>query len=330
MAVTIYDVGREAGVSISTVSRSLNDSFTIPEKTKQKVLEAAERLEYRPNARAKNFARQSTGTVLFATDLYKNIAYENPHLLEIICGVTTELDKKGYAILLKSVTRQLAPEYLKQVIMERVVDGLIVHANILSEEFTCFLSKCDFPYLVIGKPDSRTGICWMDVNHEQAGELAANYLLDRGYRKIAFLVGSEDQLSRSRQTGINHAMGEEELEVELVICNSNFNVEDDLLESLLTRSEPPEVLLCSNNHLALHCIQFINRTGRKTPDDIAVLTFDNYPFSTITEPKISAIDVDMNDLGVNAAQFILQRMKKPNLRTQSFCTLPSVMEREST
>lgn len=170
----------------------------------------------------------------------------------------------------------------------------------------------------------------MDVNHEQAGELAANYLLDRGYRKIAFLVGSEDQLSRSRQTGINHAMGEEELEVELVICNSNFNVEDDLLESLLTRAEPPEVLLCSNNHLALHCIQFINRTGRKTPDDIAVLTFDNYPFSTITEPKISAIDVDMNDLGVNAAQFILQRMKKPNLRTQSFCTLPSVMEREST
>ena len=77
MAVTIYDVAKEAGVSIGTVSKALNDSYTIPDQTKEMIREIADRLGYRPNARAKNFARQATGTVLFITDFYQNIAFDN-------------------------------------------------------------------------------------------------------------------------------------------------------------------------------------------------------------------------------------------------------------
>ena len=83
MAVTIYDVAKEAGVSIATVSKALNDSYTIPDQTKAAIREIADRLGYRPNARAKNFARQASGTVLFITDFYQNIAFENPHMFEI-------------------------------------------------------------------------------------------------------------------------------------------------------------------------------------------------------------------------------------------------------
>ena len=82
MAVTIYDVAKEAGVSIGTVSKALNDSSTIPDQTKETIREIADRLGYRPNARARNFARQATGTVLFLTDFYPNIAFENPHMFD--------------------------------------------------------------------------------------------------------------------------------------------------------------------------------------------------------------------------------------------------------
>lgn len=330
MVATIYDVAKEAGVSISTVSKALNDSYTIPEQTKQMIREVAQRLEYHPNSRAKNFARQSTGTVIFATDLYKNVAFENPHLFEIVCGVITQLNKKSYALLLKPVTKQLAPEYLRQVIQERTADGLLIHANILSDELSALLSKSDFPYLIIGKPEVRTSVCWMDVNHEQAGELAANYLLQRGYRRIAFLIGTSDPLTQSRMRGIDHAMAEEDLCAEQMLCNSDYTIDEEKLAALFARETPPEVLLCSNNHLALHCVQYLHRIGKKIPQEVAILTFDNYPFSMLTEPKISAVDVDMQELGINAAQFILRRIKKPNLRTQSYCTSPSVLEREST
>lgn len=88
MAVTIYDLAREAGVSISTVSKALSGSYTISEKTRRHVLETARRLQYKPNARARSFARQKSGTVIFATELYQSIAFENPHMFAILTGVT--------------------------------------------------------------------------------------------------------------------------------------------------------------------------------------------------------------------------------------------------
>ncbi len=331
MAVTIYDVANEAGVSIATVSKALNDSYTIPDKTKAAIREIADRLGYRPNARAKNFARQASGTMLFITDLYQNIAFENPHLFEIISGITTYLDEKDYSLTLKPLSKQAAPHYIRDIIQQRQADALIIHANILSTELAAILSRVEFPYLVIGRPGFRCNVCWMDVNHEQAGQLAANYLLDKGYRQMAFIMGQEeDSLSQSRLAGINQVMAEEELTVEVICNQSPYALDDEVLDRLLTRHPHPEVLLCSNNHLALHCLQHIRRLGLAVPKDVALLTFDNYPFSMLTDPAITAVEVDMHDMGVNAARFVLQRIRKPNLQTQSYCTSPCILEREST
>ena len=279
MAVTIYDVAKEAGVSIATVSKALNDSYTIPDQTKAAIREIADRLGYRPNARAKNFARQASGTVLFITDLYQNIAFENPHMFEIISGITTYLDGKDYSLTLKPLTKQAAPLYIRDIIQQRQADALIIHAYILSTELAAILSRVDFPYLVIGKPDFRCNICWIDVNHEQAGQIAANYLLDKGYRQMAFIMGQEeDALSQSRLRGINQVMSEEELTVELVCNESPYALDDTVLDSLLMRHPRPEVLLCSNNHLALHCLQHIHRLGMRVPQDIARRTLTTICF----------------------------------------------------
>ena len=329
MAVTIYDVAKEAGVSIATVSKALNDSYTIPDQTKAAIREIADRLGYRPNARAKNFARQASGTVLFITDFYQNIAFENPHMFEIISGIATYLDGKDYSLTLKPLTKQAATLYIRDIIQQRQADALIIHAFVLSPELAAILSRVDFPYLVIGKPGFRCNICWIDVNHEQAGQIAANYLLDKGYRRMAFITGQEnDALSQSRLRGINQVMSEEELSVEVVCNESPYALDDEALYGLLMRRPRPEVLLCSNNHLALHCLQYIRRIGLKVPQDIALLTFDNYPFSMLTDPAITAVEVDMHDMGVNAARFVLQRIRKPNLQTQSYCTSPCILERE--
>ena len=125
-------------------------------------------------------------------------------------------------------------------------------------------------------------------------------------------------------------MDEEELAVEVVCGSSPCDLDDAALDELLSRRVRPEVLLCANNHLALHCLQYIRRRGLKIPQDVALLTFDNYPFSMLMDPTVTAVEVDMYDMGVNAARFVLQRVRKPNLRTQSYVTSPCILEREST
>ena len=78
------------------------------------------------------------------------------------------------------------------------------------------------------------------------------------------------------------------------------------------------------------CMQSIRTEKFSIPEDIAIMTFDNYPFSMLTVPTLTAIEVDMYDMGNQAARFMLQKIKKPNLQTQSFCTTPILLEREST
>ena len=263
-------MAREAGVSIATVSKALNDSSTISEHTKERIRETAERLGYRPNARAQSFARQASGIVFFLADFYRNIAFENPHMFEIISGTAAYLEKKGYSLLFKPLSRQEAPKVIRDIIQERQADALILHAHILTAELAAILTRVDFPYLVIGKPNQRSSVCWMDVNHEQAGQIAANYLLDKGYRHMAFIMGREDDaIARSRLTGIRQAMDEEELAVEVVCGSSPCDLDDAALDELLSRRVRPEVLLCANNHLALHCLQYIRRRGLKIPQDVA-------------------------------------------------------------
>lgn len=332
MAATIYDLAEKAGVSISTVSKALNDSYSISEKTKQRIREIADSIGYKPNARARSFARRKNGIILFAADLSRGVGFENPHMFEIVTGVDRYLEEKGYSLILKHVTKDNAPEAVKELMLSEEADGIIIHAGILSKQLAFVLGKEQYPHLVIGKPDFSSALSWIDVSHESAGQIAANYLLDKGYRRIVFLMGDEkeDQISLRRLDGINMVFEEEELTIETMTGITNFEESRMVTEEILKRDQIPEVILCTNNYLAMGCLQSIRAKRLRIPEDVAIMTFDNYPFSMLTVPTLTAIEVDMYDMGNQAARFMLQKIKKPNLQTQSFCTTPLLLEREST
>ena len=332
MSATIYDLAEAAGVSISTVSKALNDSYSISEKTKKRIREIADSMGYKPNARARSFARRKNGIILFAADLSRGVGFENPHMFESVTGVDRYLDEKGYSLILKHVTKDAAPESVKELMLSEEADGIIIHAGILTKQLAFVLGKEQYPHLIIGKPDFANTLSWIDVSHESAGQIAANYLLDKGYRRIVFLMGDakEDQISLRRLDGINMVFEEEELSIETIAGITNYEESRVIAEEILRRDQIPEVILCTNNYLAMGCMQSIRTEKLSIPEDIAIMTFDNYPFSMLTVPTLTAIEVDMYDMGNQAARFMLQKIKKPNLQTQSFCTTPILLEREST
>lgn len=332
MANTIYDLARAAGVSIATVSRALNDHYAVSEETKARIRALAEEMDYRPNARARSFARQKSGIVLFVTDLHRNVAFENPHMFEIMTGISHYLDEKNYALLLKHVATGDAPQLIRELMIREQADGVIIHAAILSKALAGTLRHLDLPHLVIGKPDFPTPICWMDVNHEQAGQKAANYLLDKGYRRMVFLMGDQetDKISAARRDGMLHMFAEEELSFITLYGDSTYESGFMLCQEALSMPERPEILLCTNNYLAMACLQVLRQNGLSVPQDIAIMTFDNYPFSMLTQPQLTAVEADMYDMGQEAARFILRKIRMPELQTQSYCTIPRVVEREST
>ncbi len=332
MAGTIYDLAKAAGVSIATVSRALNDHYAVSEETKARVLSLAEEMDYRPNARARSFARQRSGIILFITDLHRHVAFENPHMFEIMTGISQYLDEKSYAMLIKHATTKDAPQMIREMMIQEQADGVMIHAAILCKALAGMLSHLSLPHLVIGKPDFPTSISWMDVNHEQAGQKAASYILDKGYRHMVYLMGEKetDKISDARRNGMLQMFEEEELTFATVYGDSTYESGLHLAEQCLSMPERPDILLCTNNYLAMACLQVIRHKGLNVPDDIAIMTFDNYPFAMLTQPQLTAIEADMYDMGQEAAHFILRKIKMPELQTQSYCTIPRIIERDST
>ena len=331
MAGTIYDLAKAAGVSIATVSRALNDHYAVSEETKARVRALAEEMDYRPNARARSFARQKSGVVLFVTDLHRNIAFDNPHMFEIMTGISQYLDEKNYALLLKHVSVKDAPQVIRDLMIREQADGLILHAAVLSKALAALLSRLSMPHLVIGRPDFPTSVCWMDVNHELAGQKAADYLLDKGYRRMVFLMGDQetDKISAARRTGMLRSFAEEDLTFTTLYGDSTYESGLRLTEEILSVRERPEALLCTNNYLAMGCLQVLRQHELRVPKDMAVMTFDNYPFSMLTQPQLTAVEADMFDMGQEAARFILRKIRVPELQTQSYCTVPRIVERDS-
>lgn len=329
MAVTIKDVAREAGVSTATVSKVMNQKGAISAQTQERVEAVMDRLGYRPNLRARNFARQNTNTIVFATELTKNCAFENPHMFEIMVGLQTSLSRKNYALHLVHVTRDNCMEILGGMIAGKSIDGLVLHISIVTRELEKIILKENFPHIVLGCPEYKTQLCWIDNNNVLSGEMAAACLHRQGYRRIAFIGGKKQDVgSAHRLQGYKNVLEQRHMRLIPEYVLGGFSTVESgslMMNTLLELPRRPDSVICANNYLAVGAMNALLKHGIQIPSEMGLITFDAYPFSRITEPKMTTVDIDVHDMGKQAGEIILKKIKKPNLQIQSYTTLASLI-----
>lgn len=334
MSVTIRDVAKAAGTSAATVSKVMNGSYSISQETTDRVNKVMEELDYHPNLRARNLAHKSSMTVVFVTTLGRNVGFQNPHMFEMMCGIEHTLSKKGYSLIVKSMMPEEAVDYVRQSFETKSADGFILHASVISQELDEMIYQKEIPHLVIGMPDFDSHFCWTDVDNKYAGEVAAKYLLTCGYCSVAYIGGTEkDHTSMHRLDGVVSILNQHD-----VIRPKNYvqygeSVPETgyaMTEQVLSGDKRPEAIICANNYLAYGCYKALHDLNIKIPDDIGVLSFDEYPFSQILDPQLTVVNIDMYDLGAEAGKTVLQIIKKPKMHVQSYITYPTVIERSST
>lgn len=335
MAITISDVAKEAGVSISTVSKVLNGWNTISPATKEKVQAAIQKLNYTPNTRAVNFARQATMNIVYLTALTQNEAYKNPHMFDIMCGVQNALAETGYSLTLEDTSRDSSPgETISRVISQKSADAIVVHGSAISKEAARLLVKEKYPHIVIGHPNFSRQLCWIDTNHTLAGEFAAEHMISCGYTDTAFIGGKHtDVISMQRQKGflgLMHKYGYQVAEEHILYTDSSIAESCQSALTLLTSKKRPRAIICENNMIALGVSKAIEKSGLRVPEDIAFLTFDVYPYSAIIDPIPTVIDINVYDMGRQAGMMILHKLKNPDLQIQSFTTLPLLIQGKTT
>ena len=334
MPVTIKDVAHEAGLSISTVSKAMNGANDVSEETTKRVLELARKLDYHPNVRAQNFARQASHSILFLTELQQGVGFSNPHLFEIIAGVEHFLRRKGYQLMVRGGSPAEACNAVRMAGTQQIVDGVILHASILSPELDQLIAQLSIPHIVIGYPSFPSRFSWIDSDNALAGGMAARHLVESGYRNIAFIGGwEEDKISAHRLDGIQNELKLHGKEIARSLIGSGDSTCDtgySMTKKMLQGSRKPDAIICANNYIAYGAFQALKDNGIEIPKKVALLTFDDAPFSRILKPQLTSVTIDVYDMGVQAAGHILTMIRKPNLNVQTYSTFPSLIIREST
>ncbi len=317
---TLSDVAKEANVAPMTVSRVVNTPDKVKPKTREKVLEAMERLHYHPNTAAKNLATNRTGIV----DIYIPAAIDlsNPFTMHFIAGISKTLSEKRYSFL---ILRDMSAQY--------PCDGYIATGLLRDEtlQFAQFAQNVGEPLVIFGHTRIEDVDC-IDVDNVQGSYLAVRHLIEAGHRAIAMVNVAEDKdYPIDRLSGYRQALEEAGIPFreELVrYCSNNPAEGAEAARALFSAHDPLSAVFCATDTIGIGVIQQLERMGKRVPLDVSVVGFDGLGHHLLSTPRITTVQQPIYEIGQMLATALLERIEG---RTEHIAKLvpPILLEEES-
>lgn len=332
---TIDQVAAQANVSIKTVSRVMNNEKNVSAKTRERVLQTAADLNYRPNMAARRLASQRSFMICL---LYDTAASD--YMIEIQFGVLERCDKDHYSLLIRPCgemsTRQIK-ETLQQIILQSNADGFILGPPLADNKSILeLLQSYNVPFVRISQSPGLTSRPCVGVEDEEAAFEMVSSLIRKGHRRIGFIKGNPKHGSTSdRLSGYRRALDENDVPLrEELIVDGHYEFEDGVkgakqLLSLTSRLRPTAIF-ASNDHMALGVLQFAGASGLKVPEDLAVCGFDDIEFAEFLWPSLTTVNQPIRLVAKTAADLLIRQLDGEYLNNVSIRLPATLVEREST
>jgi len=306
--ITIQQVADEAGVSVQTVSRVLNNRSDVAIETRKRINEIMLELGYRPNAMARSLASQRTRTLGLITEDFTDFFFT-----QVIAGAVNEAREQGYLIMLGSTERNLQdePEYIR-LLSERHVEGFLFsrHSTESESMYIVDLIRKGVP-VVTTAYHFLDHICTVvDVDNFSGGRLAAHYLIEGGHKQFAMICGpSRWKAVNDRSEGFN-----QELKSKGIIIGSEFVREGDwsyvsgyqAAKQLMMEGKTFSALFVHNDQMAIGAMRALSEAGLQVPEDVSVIGFDDIPAAAYSDPPLTTIRQPMREVGAVAARLLIQ------------------------
>jgi len=314
MAVTIKDVAKRAGVSLSTVSLVLNNKQNVSEETRLKVNQAIEDLKFHPRRHARGLASKRSGNIGFIlTD--DHFSRAEPFYTKIFLGTEFEARKFDYYILLTTVSKTFksggpVPRFL----LEANVDG-VIFAGKVALGLVEHVQKLGIPCVLVDYAFKNDGLSCILIDNVQGIRQAITHLIKKGHRKIAFIGGEINHPSiNDRLLGYKEALKENHIYVDeaLISTDELYTGRNDgfrATERLLERGVEFTALLASNDTMAIGAIQCLRQNGLDVPAQVAVVGFDDIEAGLHVEPHLTTVRVEKEELGAVALRRLMEMIE---------------------
>lgn len=330
MSITIYDVAREANVSMATVSRVVNGNPNVKPSTRKKVLATIERLGYRPNAVARGLASKKTTTVGVIIPDISSIFFS-----ELARGIEDIATMYKYNIILSNSDRNKEKEFrLLNNMLEKQVDGILFMGGHVTKEYEEQFLSSSVPIVLAAAYDETGSFPSVNINYEEAAYEATKFLIDSGHHKVAFINGFEDvRTNRLKYEGYVRGLKEASMEInEDYIVKGEYTYEAGVegIKKILSLDEKITAVFVASDELALGVIHGIQDLGLKVPDDIEVFGFNNTRIATMVRPTLTTINQPMYDIGAVAMRLLTKYMNKEEVEEKKVILPHRIIERNST
>lgn len=310
--MNIKEIAKEAGVSVATVSRVLNHPDTVAPKTRERILELMEKMDYKPNwfARGLNFNKTDTIALLVPNIL-------NPAFVEVAEGVESVANQKGYTVLLCITEGEAAKErqYI-QTLIDRRVDGLILVSSMLNNDDLDLLKKQNIPIVLVGESSGNTFAPMVRIDCKEAAYLAVQHLVNCDHKEIALIYGKTPAIeNQSKILGYTKAL----LEAGIPFNKSLLVEEENTIEGgylatrkLLGSDKCPQAIFTTSDLMAFGVIDALRDAELRIPEDVAVMGFDNIKMSSLMVPKLSTVAKPLHKMGLSGARLLLDVIESNN------------------
>ena len=331
--VTIADVAREAGVSLMTVSRALNNKDGISLETRAHVLEVIQRLGYRPSGVARSLVTRRTGTIgLIVPDV------SNPYFSGIAHGVAEVANQNDLSVLLCDTEEQSEQEMeFLRVLEEKQVDGVIVAApRHSSEQILPQIARHQNVVVVNRVFQNYPGFTASGyvINDDRiGGQLATAHLLARGHRCIGYLGGPRSSYgSQRRLIGYKTVLEEAGIPLNenyIVYCHPTVKGGSEAILALLKTDPHITAVFCFNDMVAIGALQAIAQLGRKVPDDLAIVGYDDIPMASWVTPALTTLRAPFEEMGRLATRLLIDRFQECEEGCENIELQPELIVRAS-
>lgn len=326
MNVTIYDVAREANVSMATVSRVVNGNPNVKPTTRKKVQEAIDRLGYRPNAVARGLASKKTTTVGVIIPDISNIFYS-----ELARGIEDIATMYKYNIILSNSDQNKDKEFhLLNTMLGKQVDGIVFMSGNITEEHVEEFEKSPVPIVLAASVESTNTVPAVTIDVEQAAYDAVTEFANKGHKKIAFVTGplNEPINGEKKLNGYKRAIEDAGLSYnEELVIEGDYTYDSGIegFERIHELADKPTAVFVVTDEMALGVIHSAQDLGYSIPNDFEVISFDNTRLALMVRPQLTSVVQPMYDIGAVAMRLLTKFMNKENVEEQ-IVTLPHRIE----
>jgi DNA-binding LacI/PurR family transcriptional regulator len=331
LKATIYDVAREAGVSIAAVSQVINGKGKISEERRNQIMLVMERLHYQPSYIAAALTGKKTYTLgLLVPDI------SNPFFAEIARSVENQGDSRGYSLVICSTDNkdERLERYLS-LLQQKSVDGMIIGTGIKKKEMLDRMLERSVPIVMIARELPEIDVQTVVVDDFAGGVLAAKHLLGLGHSRMSVLAEAPQvSSSRERIRGFRQALAEAGLELpeERVRESSEDLVKDGKCRAmeLLSHKERPTAIFCCNDLLAVGALQAAKQLQIGVPSELSIVGFDNTILASVTDPPLTTVAQPMELMGTIAVDLVIGQLNKEPAVQQRKVLSPELIIRQST